>query len=106
MVGADVAAASGGGLIKWLLVLSGVALISIAGYGIFGPEVDTTAAILFVVRIRRILNSRRTLFIRVQIIICYLQKSVRFFKIYFSVRFMTTPAIDFRMITFMFHPRF
>ena len=46
MVGADVAAASGGGLMKWLLVFSGVALISIAGYGIFGPEVDTTPKVL------------------------------------------------------------
>tara|TARA_B100001123_G_C15228539_1_gene994166 strand:+ start:951 stop:1532 length:582 start_codon:yes stop_codon:yes gene_type:complete len=46
MVGADVASASGGGLVKWLLVLSGIALISIASYGIFGPEVDTSPKVL------------------------------------------------------------
>tara|TARA_B100000287_G_scaffold147624_2_gene139354 strand:- start:802 stop:1383 length:582 start_codon:yes stop_codon:yes gene_type:complete len=46
MVGADVAADAGGGMMKWLLILSGVALISVAGYGIYGPEVDTTPKIL------------------------------------------------------------
>ena len=46
MVGADVAADAGGGMMKWLLIFSGVALISVAGYGIYGPEVDTTPKIL------------------------------------------------------------
>ena len=46
MVGADVAAAAGGGMMKWLLILSGAALIAVAGYGIYGPEVDTTPKIL------------------------------------------------------------
>ena len=46
MVGADVAAEAGGGLMKWLLILSGISLISVAGYGIYGPEVDTTPKIL------------------------------------------------------------
>ncbi len=46
MVGAGVAAEAGGGMMKWLLVLSGVALISVAGYGIYGPDVDTSPKIL------------------------------------------------------------
>ena len=46
MVGADVAAEAGGGMMKWLLILSGIALISVAGYGIYGPEVDNTPKIL------------------------------------------------------------
>ena len=46
MVGADVAAEVGGGVMKWLLILSGMALISVAGYGIYGPEADTSPKIL------------------------------------------------------------
>ena len=46
MVGADVAADAGGGIMKSLLIFKAVALISVAGYGIYGPEVDTTPKIL------------------------------------------------------------
>ena len=46
MVGGNIAAAAGDGKMKLLLILSGVILISIAGYGIYGPESDTSPKIL------------------------------------------------------------
>ena len=46
MVGEDAAAVAGGGLMKWLLLLSGIALVSITAYGIYGPETDTSPKIL------------------------------------------------------------
>jgi len=46
MVGGDVAAAAGGGMMKWLLVFSGILLISITAYGVYGPEVDNSPKIL------------------------------------------------------------
>lgn len=46
MVGADVAVAAGSQKMKLLLILSGVGLIFVAGYGIYGPEVDNSPKIL------------------------------------------------------------
>ena len=46
MVGGDVAASAGGSSMKWMLVFSGVLLISITAYGIYGPETDNSPKIL------------------------------------------------------------